>query len=279
MKTSKIIVGLGILAALIPTTTPMARAQAAAPVTLTVTEPANSIWDVGMAQELQNIDTDISSDVHVRFASPFIQDGKGKLSGSGDTQVSLDYYEKSIDDMVTVPTFPALYRFTGSISSAKGVVKLTCQVSATGLAFMRGKSRKATITGTQTVVVDAATRQITGRYNKKASAVGMGGTSDQGAVSESIPPELGDGSWTLTLNFKPPTGNKLNGDATIILNSGHEYTFSVTGVYTANTQLSKVTLKGTGSSSGSSLTVMMKGSDQVTSVVGRVAGQSVNVVK
>ncbi len=81
------------------------------------------------------------------------------------------------------------------------------------------------------------------------------------------------GGWNLTLNVTP-NGTALTGTATIQTAPGESATFTATGTYSAKTDSSKITLKGTGGAL--SLVVSTSGSTMtVQSIKGKVFGQSV----
>ena len=56
------------------------------------------------------------------------------------------------------------------------------------------------------------------------------------------------GDWNLTLNLKPPNKAKYSGTATIETSTGGTTEFTATGIYSAKTDTSEITLKGAGGS-------------------------------
>jgi hypothetical protein len=222
--------------------------------------------------------------VELLFADPFTQDGKGKLSGGpASPPVTL------ITDGAT-QTFTGTYTTKGSITSAKGVARLTFNVKVTGTATLSGNNKPAEpravrASATYTVKFDAVTDQISGRSVESAAAAGVGSISQSKSIpgsggTSTIPDDLGDGSWTLVLTFTPAAGNsasgKLNGSATVSLATGQVYPFILTGTFTSHTGVSKLSLKGNGAGLGSSLQVTLNNDNVITGIVGKVSGQSVS---
>jgi hypothetical protein len=220
--------------------------------------------------EISDVDT-----FAIDYDVDFVQNGGGKLAGSGDTVVSL-----SING-TPQPDFAAKYVVKGAITSVKGVGRLSFSDSATGIASLDGANRKATVSEKMNVIIDPVTRQIaSGTFSRKASASGLGGMTDKGAITpESLPGELGDGSWTLSMDLQPDSRNKYagtNNTATVTLQSGMVYHFTVVGNYNVPNNQSKLVLKGVNEAKGSSLKVTLLGS-QVTGLLGKVSGQAISM--
>ena len=78
------------------------------------------------------------------------------------------------------------------------------------------------------------------------------------------------------LQFGVIDGKKSSGTATVTLSTGRVYPFSFTGTFTPRTEQWKLNLKGVNAGKGSNLQVIAQGSD-ITKIVGRVSGQSVNI--
>jgi len=169
----------------------------------------------------------------------------------------------------------------GSITSSKGVAHVVFSVKVSGHTAIEHKGvsavRAVTATANYTIKLDANAGQVTGRVSEKASAAGAGSISDTRQFADSIPADLGNGSWTLVLNFDAANGSKLTGKATVTLQTGAVYPFSFTGTFAPHTQLSKLSLKGLDAGKGSALQVTFK-NNAITKIAGRVAGQSVNYI-
>jgi hypothetical protein len=265
-------------------------AQPTGSITNHVTASANLLWDCSRLTELQDIELDIrkvskggTNGTDIAFADPFTQDGAGKLAGAGTTSVAL------IRDITEPQTsaFPGTYATRGSITSSKGVAHLVLSVKVSGhtvLENSKGVSadRAVMATANYTVKLDPSAGQVTGRVSEKASAAGVGSISDTRQFADSIPADLGNGSWTLVLNFDAANGSKLTGNATVTLQTGAVYPFSLKGTFAPHTQQSKLNLTGQGAGKGSVLTVTLQPNaitgNVITKIVGRVAGQSVNYI-
>jgi hypothetical protein len=260
---------LGILAPL------LASAQApSGNISTNITNPTNALWDITMVHEIKHVSFDIDN-LDVVFDVDFTQNGGGKLAGAGDTTVLLAL------DGTNQPSFAAAYVVKGAITSVKGVGRLSFSDGATGIAFLNGADRKASVAEKMNIIIDPVTRQIvSGTFSRKASAAGLGSKTDSGAIEpESLPGELGDGSWTLSLDLQPDSKNKFTGTnntATVSLASGMIYHFAVIGAYVGPTQQSKLVLKGVDEAKGSSLKVTLLGS-QITGILGKVSGQAISV--
>ena len=247
---------------------------------LQVTDPTNAVWDVSRLAQLQHVAIDIEktsgAGAKADYDDPFVQNGGGKLKGSGPTVISVSY-RKDVD-WITVDPFAGTYVANGSVTSTKGSAVVTFSTSAQGKAVLDGKTRKVTAGGNTTVKIQGPAGTMNGRFTEHASAVGMGTLNDHGTFGpEAIPAELGDGSWTLAMDFDSPVGNKLSGTGTVTLATGMVFPFKVTGTYAPKTGISKLTLKGTDIGKNSQLQVTVL-NGQIMRVTGTVSGQNVKVV-
>jgi len=240
----------------------------------TVTNLASGIWDVSKVTQLQNLDAGVSklnADIH--FSVIFTQNGAGKLAGQGITSVIVN----SADFSGTLPS--ATYKVVGTVSSKDGHARLNFVASASTLAMINGRDRVVKATAARVVMLDSATRTLTGTYRNSASASGLGSGTQVGAISYAwadVQSALGDGSWKLALILADAGNNKIGGTATVTLNSGSQWSFAVKGVYNPKTDTTKLVLIPTTESKGSSLKVEMTGAS-VTGIRGKISGQSVDV--
>lgn len=267
------ITALGMMA-LVPQFCLAQHTQPSGAITNLVSNPTNDLWDVTLDTKLNHVDTEIPR-LHMIFDVDFTQDGGGKLAGAGPTQVSLSYMNKN-DVWVTLPPFPATYKVKGTVTSSKGIGKLSYTASIIGTNLMEGKDRKISGSVSDTVKLNAITGQVTGTSTTKGSASGYGATSGKESFTYAVPVELGNGSWTLVMNLVPELKNKMSGAATVTLATGQAYDFAITGTWAPKTWQSKLTLKGFGPSKGSTLSVTMVDND-VTIISGKVSGQTVKV--
>lgn len=278
---------MGGIAVIAPPSPPV---QSVAPpsnisITNLVTGSSNVLWDASLlTNRLQHLDLNLptgnSSSVEISWAGSFTQNGRGKLAGSGtNTEVTVILSDSGDSN---TNTFTGKYISSGSVTSAKGVAHLTFSSRVSGKLLFPGESRASSVTasGVYTAKVDANNNTVTGHSSEHAAASGQGSTSKSKAFDpmtlSDLMPELGNGTWTLQIDFGTAVGNKLTGNASVTLNSGQQYPFSFTGVYNPRNGQSKLNLKGLEAGKGSSLQVTLDGTD-ITKVVGQVSGQSVNI--
>jgi hypothetical protein len=269
------VAGVVILGSVSLTTQQCSAAIPSGTVTYDVTDEANVLWDVTRIPELSNLYVgiaDIQSDIW--FSVDFSQDGGGKLTGAGSTSITVH------SDVIygTIPN--ATYKVSGSIKSKGGVATLRYSATATAMAAIDGRQRSLSVTGSETVTLDARYGLLTGTYKNKASASGLGGGKDTGPIPQTwadVAPYLGNGGWELSLDLANDGVKKIDGTATVMLNSGAGMAFSVKGSYNAKTDISKLVLSPPPSVKGSSLKVTMLG-DSITAIQGKVSGQSIKLV-
>jgi hypothetical protein len=276
MKKSKSILQVSVIAVAATLGFQTLFAQPSGSITNLVTNPTNALWDFSLlTNELQNVDFTVSKkDVTAQFiyADPFTQNGAGKFSGSGSTTVAL-----TVDG--ETPSFTGPYKVSGSVTSSKGVAKVTFMTKVSGTDVeVDGKSRSVSGSESEVVEVNAVTGLVTGRSSSHASASGLGSISSTSTISDtlaSVAAEIGDGTWTLVLDFGTASGKSLSGTASVTLNAGTVYPFTFTGAFNSKTGDSKLNLKGTGTGVGSALIVTLNSSNTVSSISGKVSGQTV----
>ena len=242
-------------------------------VSIVISSSTNALYDATLAP-LKSIKLDIpqnnSGDLLISFDDPYAQDGKGKLAGAGTTQVAVT------NDMGVALSFPGTYQTKGTIKGNNGLTTIRLASKVSGLAFISGLFRNVSASAKYSVTIDSAAGTVTGTRMQKASASGLPSAGDTESITDVIPPEIGDGSWTLMVNFGEPSGTKLQGTATVTLATGQVYPFNFTGTFVSATGQSKLTLQGVDAAAGSKLTVTLQGS-AVTSIKGKVSGQVVSV--
>jgi outer membrane protein assembly factor BamB len=259
----------------------------AAPTVLSrhVTGSVNALWDFSrLTNELQNLELDIEKNtfgvtnfIHAVFAAPFMQDGTGHLSGTGRNSVVLT--SNGTDPQTAA--FGATYVSKGVVSSSKGVALLEFSVVVLGRTLL-GNDRQPVA---QRIVIleadynarfDATRKQMSGRVSESISATGLGPSRQSRTFADPLPADLGDGAWTLALQFGAVTGNSSSGVATVTLSTGQVYPLTFSGAFTPATGLWSLNLTGVEAGKGSILQVTVHGND-ITRIAGRVSGQSVNV--
>jgi hypothetical protein len=259
----------------------------AAPTVLTRQIPGviNALWDLSLlTNELQNLELRAEkvtrgaiNFMQASFAAPYAQDGRGKLAGSGSNSVAW------ISNLTTpeLTAIEATWLSTGSVTGSKGVVRVVYSVKALGQASLGDSrhpvaARAVTARANYAARFDPALNQVTGRRSDTISATGLATLSNSEKIATAFPAELGDGSWTLAVQFGVVNGTKSSGTATVALSSGQIYPFNFTGTLAPRSGQWRLNLKGVDAGLGSILQVTVQASD-ITRIVGRVSGQSVNI--
>jgi hypothetical protein len=250
-----------------------------------ITGSTNALWDFStLTNELQNIELNTEKStrggtnfVQAAFADPYIQNGGGKLTGSGSASVALT----SNTTNPQTNAFDAAYASQGSVMSSKGVAHVVFSAKASGQALLGDDKhsvaqRTVTVRANYRAKFDATTNQMSGRVSGTISATGLGALSGSASFADQIPVELGDGTWTLALQFVVVSGNKSSGTAMVTLSTGRVYPFNFSGSFIPHTGQWRLSLKGVNSGKGSILQVAVQGND-ITRIVGQVSGQSVNI--
>ena len=242
------------------------------PLSYTITDAANCLWDASTVSELKDINASVSRiSADINFYVDFTQNGSGKLSGFGLTDVRV----ASPDISGTLTN--AGYRVYGSVSSKNGVTRLQFTAVASTTAFFEGHRARLTATAIRTATV-ASGYLMTGTYKNRAALSPGGSATASGPLPftwSDIAPEVGDGSWVLNLDIHNDGAKALTGNASVRLKSGAHYEFYLKGNYNPKTDASRITLSPQPSSKGSTLKLGMVGSN-ISSLRGRISGQTVN---
>ena len=240
---------------------------------INVTDPTNHIWDASSIDELQHLNFGISSEsTEISFAAPFIQTGGGKLVGAGLTDLE-------IDSPIFIGTINnAVYKASGTVTSSKGIARVTFTGSAKGPAVIEGKARALTGTLAVKASINSVLETTSGVYLSTGAASGYGTIKETGPLDFSwadVVDSMGDGSWSLEMVLTNDGVKKIGGSATVTLSSGAEFNFAVKGAYKLKTDTSVLVLSASDASSkGSSLKVSLTGST-ITAVQGKVTGQAI----
>ena len=280
MKTYKslLVVTLGVALATLSAQTGFATPPSAptGSITNVVTGYTNVLWDATLLP-IQNMELDITAvddvgtnELIITYPAPYTQDGKGKLAGAGATTVS------ATNETDIATTFPGTYASKGSLKGNNGLATVNFSGKVAGIANIDGTNHAMKASAKYAITLDANAGTISGTSMEKASASGFGSAAETKTFSNSIPAELGDGSWTLVLTFGVPVGTKLTGTATVTLATGQVYPFDFKGTYVVATNRSMLSLKGTGDGSGSKLTVTLDG-NTVIGFSGKISGQIVKL--
>ena len=146
------------------------------PLQVNVAHATNHIWDVSSIDELQHLDFGISDeDTEISFAAPFVQTGAGKLIGAGLTDLE-------VDAPIFVGTINAVYKASGSVTSARGVARLAFTGSAKGPTLIEGKTRILTGTLAVKVSIDSMLHAASGVYKSTGAASGYGTIHEDGPL-------------------------------------------------------------------------------------------------
>jgi hypothetical protein len=245
----------------------------------------NLVFDfTTLTNPLQAVDIEIHKvsdgqtnlELEVTYSAPSSQDGRGKITGTGTTTAEIDPQDSGPVD------FDGPYTSKGSVTGSKGVTHLTFSTKVSGTASLEGKDRSVSASMSLSAKFDSVNDVLSYTQVSHASASGLGSLSESRKrsmplSSSDVPEELGDGGWTLVLNLGAANGNKLSGTASVTLDSGAVYNYNFTGTFSPHTQVSKLNLKGVDSAKGSTLQVVLDGSNAVTRITGRVAGQTVKL--
>lgn len=189
-------------------------------------QPGTDIWDLTGTYSL----TDEDWSLHYVI----VQDDKGKISGQGAE--SFTYYG---DDVEWYATVSGSVKSIGNVTRAELKGKLVGTVTDGYEAWnIKGKMKG-------TYNIDKFNGFIIGNTNFNICAKGEGCRSFNNVLQLDIPGEA-DGSWDLVLDIQNVDGKKLTGTAEAILYNGRKVPFALTGKYNANTDLTKLKLKGSG---------------------------------
>jgi hypothetical protein len=250
----------------------LAQAQPSGSVTVSVT--TNDVWDLAGSQSVQFSVSNRKNTVSVGFPVTFSQNGAGAFSGPGiDTPVTL-----TVDGADA--NFSGTSKVTGTITSNNGKGHVLLTFGAHGMTVALGKTRLVGASQTLSFHFNDTEPTVTGVQTDIAAAAGKGIISNHQAISEALSSVFtGNGSWTLALSDLTTTGKKVTGTATVTLNSGQPaFNFNVNGIFKSKSDTSTLTLTAAEKDTrGSSLVVLMSGTNTVTSIKGSISGQFVKV--
>ena len=243
-------------------------------ITNEILDSHNALYDATLAP-LQTVELDIPdapSNLLITYDDPYTQDGKGKLAGADATQITAS---NGVDLTLSVP---GTYQAKGTVKGNKGHTTLKLSSKASGTAtFPHAGPHQFTASAKYAITIDTVAGTLSGTLQQKFSVIRLGSIGSTVTINDVIPPELGNGSWTLILNFGAPDGTKLQGTATVTLATGQVYPFNFTGTFVDATGQSKLTLTGVDAGAGSKLTVTLQ-NGFLDTIKGKVAGQVINFI-
>jgi hypothetical protein len=247
-------------------------------VSMWVKDPMDLLWDVSSNKRLQFSNYDIvdsdGDETDIDFSSPFIQDGAGKLSGAGQTTVTVDGPGLDLH-------FGGTYKVTGAITSSRGIARLTFTSSAKGTTVVEGRRTTVTTSLMLKAVVDSVNRVVSMTEVATGAASGIGSAQEKAPVHTDwweITEAMGDGTWWLVMNLQNDGAKKVFGTAEVRLSSDAVLDFQVKGAYQASKDTSLLVLTPGPRAKGSTLRVAMRG-NEIQSIKGKVSGQIIDFVE
>jgi hypothetical protein len=209
-----------------------------------------------------------------------VQLPNGKFSGTGDFS-AVGYYDDV--DMDISGSSAAL----GTVSGPSHNPKVSMGLGVAGSGTVEGYAvSKFTVSMKLNMDIDTNNDWLIGNGSAKISItlqnpyngrwVTRSGSEPMHGVENSLPANV-DGNWNLTLNVVP-NGTKYTGTANVVTSPGSSVDFVVTGTYAAKTDVSTITLKGTGWGAGTSLTLVVSTTGPnliIHSMKGKLFGQTI----
>ncbi len=211
-----------------------------------------SIWDISGSY------SDAIATGGIELDYVITQDGRGKLTGTGNASTSMGGVDLD---------FPVEVK--GTVTVKKGVTWVKMTLNGKGTALYEGKLKNYIFSEKVKAQVDPNSQTLMGTAQVRVSALGH--TQKATEIFEKSLPEDMDGASLLSLSCAA-NGKKIGGTADMTLSNGESYGFSVSGKYNAKTDACTLSLKG--NTRGPRLKLKVDGSDgNINILVGKVAGQ------
>ena len=223
------------------------------------------VWDIS-----GDYSGDIGFGIDLDFSMS--EDPSGKFTGGGDFDYNTGY-----GDLTGNMTA------SGTVKSSGAVTRVTMKLLLSGSGNIEGNDVVFTASATYNSEIDSADGELVGSGSGKITAKNLTTgkqKSESGSLGKDLTMELpasATGDWNLTLNLTT-NKTKYTGAATVMTSTGVAANYTATGSYTAKKDTSKITLKGTGLSKGSSLSLLIStvGANlTVDTLSGKVLGQSI----
>ncbi len=221
----------------------------------------DELWDVSghYHQDLEDMSLDYTLNM----------DPSGKFTGYGDATVSgFSGYHVHLDINFTL---------NGTLKSSGNTVKVDMTMKLSGSGTVQGYA--VTFSGkiSESMALNMLTRQLVGTASGSMTVAVPSERVRETAkipkmvVDTSLPYNM-DGTWDLTLS---PTvnKNKYSGTAQATLSNGRVVGMTMTGTHTPKTDISKLTLKGTGASLNLS-TIFSQYGPVIKTLSGKALGQN-----
>lgn len=242
----------------------------------TIDSVSNRVWDVSGVSDITDAEVSAhNSDTDVSFeftTDPLNQDGRGKISAAGSASVLLTIEDQNGPSR---QSFTGNYAVKGSIKGGKSAARGTLTQTVSGMADVEGV-RKVKATHKVQFMIDAVAGTLTSTETETVSAAGKGSiTNHKDAETHALSDDFsGNGSWTLDMALAT-TNTTVTGTATVTLDSGRVFHYTVKGKYNTAKNNWRLTLKGIDDAKGSTLQVLGQDLDLLL-IKGKISGQAVN---
>ena len=222
------------------------------------------IWDLsGGLQFDQQMQGAGGGPVALSFGVSITHDVSGRLHGIGETALQIG------NDWVA-----AHYTVSGSSSGGGNTTHFTLMVRMNGRDTIGGRPDTAfSASITYHLHVEDGALVGTSRGHVRVDKIGPA-TANADDISVPLPAGM-DGTWAAHMNIVPL--QQLGGTASIVLSNGRTLPATISGSFSADTQQSRVKLKGINEGKGLSLNLAFE-TDATTpdTVRGRILGQTVH---
>lgn len=208
--------------------------------------------------------TDDEGSFDQTFVFTIVHDDKGKISGQGTrTGIYDDDYDFELHTTVS-----------GSIKTIGNITRGDLKEKGVGTATNGYQFWKVKGETKQTLYIDEIDGLLIGPRKGKICAQGEGCLPINDVAFIDIP-DGEDGTWDLVLDIQNVNGKTLTGTASAILARGRIVPFALKGKYNANTDLTKLSLKGGGGNFTIQANVV---ANQLVfqTIKGKMLGQTVN---
>jgi hypothetical protein len=264
-------------------TTAVAQSENAGPngrFEVTVTNVSSSVYDMSdfpgllsLNYEIRDRNTNMLARAY--YDVSFAQDGAGKVTGAGTNQVQFGFRSAG-GGWASLGPYNARYQVKGAISSTATKTRFSFSASSSGATPLSETLKmRVNLKYQDQVVIDRIEKVLNGKTLTQASANSE--TISQRRPWGPVPlttTYFGDGSWKAALNLAT-TANRITGEATVtVAQTERVFPFSVRGVYRPATQQSRLVLTGKDLGKGSSLQVVLTGTN-ITAIKGKLTGQVV----
>ncbi len=217
-----------------------------------------SVWDVSGTY------SDSSGGINMTYTLNV--DGKGKITGAGQVSAYLEGVDVEGD-----------LTLTGSITASGSTTRVTLSLRMTGTASYEGNSYRFTATAGVGAGIDSASEEIVGTESIHISLAGHS-ASEKASFDVGLPSGV-DGTWSVPITVSADSKGRISGTATIEISGGDDFSFSVTGTYTAKKGVATITCKGVDAASrAESLAMTLQAAPNnlaVKSLAGTLLGQKV----